>query len=130
MYPNVDFYSGICFRALGIPQNMFTVVFAVARSVGWISQWCEMAGEVPARISRPRQMYVGEGEREFVPVGRRDVGDDDYRDGIGYDNGDTYNTGDDTAETIEDTGDAIPHYSAVESLGKRLLDVHVVMPLS
>lgn len=109
---------------------MFTVVFAVARSVGWISQWCEMAGEVPARISRPRQMYVGEGEREFVPVGRRDVGDDDHGDGIGYDNGDTHNTGDDTTDTIEDTGDAIPHYSAVESLGKRLLDVHVVMPLS
>ena len=59
LYPNVDFYSGICFRALGIPLNMFTVVFAVGRSVGWISQWCEMAGETPARISRPRQMYRG-----------------------------------------------------------------------
>ena len=70
LYPNVDFYSGICFRALGIPLNMFTVVFAVGRSVGWISQWCEMAGETP-RISRPRQMYRGELERRFVPVAER-----------------------------------------------------------
>ena len=57
LYPNVDFYSGICFRALGIPREMFTVIFAVGRSVGWIAQWIEMAGEEVSRISRPRQMY-------------------------------------------------------------------------
>jgi len=79
LYPNVDFYSGICFRALGIPLNMFTVVFAVGRSVGWISQWCEMAGETPARISRPRQMYRGELERRFIPVAERG-GDQDEGD--------------------------------------------------
>ena len=71
LYPNVDFYSGICFRALGIPLNMFTVVFAVGRSIGWSAQWVEMAGENPARISRPRQMYVGESERPFEPPERR-----------------------------------------------------------
>lgn len=111
LYPNVDFYSGICFRALGIPRSMFTVVFAVARSVGWISQWCEMAGEVPARISRPRQMYEGEGERQFVPVGDRGGGVGDM--------GDTGNIG--------DAGDTLP--TGIQP-SKRLLDVKVVMPRS
>lgn len=74
LYPNVDFYSGICFRALGIPRNMFTVIFAVGRSLGWISQWCEMASEPVVRISRPRQMYDGELERAFVPIGERTNG--------------------------------------------------------
>ena len=82
LYPNVDFYSGICFRALGIPLNMFTVVFAVGRSVGWISQWCEMAGETP-RISRPRQMYQGELERRFVPVAERGGDQDVGKEGAG-----------------------------------------------
>lgn len=71
LYPNVDFYSGICFRALGIPLNMFTVVFAVGRSIGWVSQWHEMMSESVARISRPRQMYEGETERPFVPLEAR-----------------------------------------------------------
>jgi len=70
LYPNVDFYSGIILRALSIPQNMFTVIFAVARTVGWIAQWNEMLGE-PHRIGRPRQLYTGETKREFVPVAER-----------------------------------------------------------
>ena len=79
LYPNVDFYSGICFRALGIPREMFTVIFAVGRSVGWISQWIEMAGENVSRISRPRQMYEGALERPFVPISERegDAGDEE-----------------------------------------------------
>ncbi|VAW88257.1 Citrate synthase (si), partial [hydrothermal vent metagenome] len=60
LYPNVDFYSGIIYKALGIPTNMFTVMFAVARTVGWVSQWMEMIGEPGQRIGRPRQMYMGE----------------------------------------------------------------------
>lgn len=56
LYPNVDFFSGIVLRALGVPVSMFTVLFAVARSVGWIVQWKEMSAEVPVRISRPRQV--------------------------------------------------------------------------
>ena len=71
LYPNVDFYSGIVQRALGIPVNMFTVIFAVARTVGWISQWNEMIGETDHKIGRPRQLYVGATKRDFVPVGER-----------------------------------------------------------
>jgi len=72
LYPNVDFYSGICFRALGIPEEMMTVVFAVSRSIGWCAQWDEsMAGGVP-RISRPRQMFMGVAQpRAYVPPHRR-----------------------------------------------------------
>ena len=82
LYPNVDFYSGICFRALGIPREMFTVIFAVGRSVGWIAQWIEMAGEEVSRISRPRQMYEGAPERPFVPLSerRREDGDEETDD--------------------------------------------------
>ena len=82
LYPNVDFYSGICFRALGIPREMFTVIFAVGRSVGWISQWIEMAGENMTRISRPRQMYEGALERPFVPISEREGDDGDEEDPI------------------------------------------------
>ena len=71
LYPNVDFYSGIIFRAMGIPTNLFTVIFAVARTVGWISQWNEMVEDPAQRIGRPRQLYTGETKRKFVPVGRR-----------------------------------------------------------
>ncbi len=70
LYPNVDFYSGICFRALKIPVEMFTVIFAVARSIGWVSQWREMAAE-ETKISRPRQMYMGEMDKRFVSVAER-----------------------------------------------------------
>jgi citrate synthase len=71
LYPNVDFYSGIVLRALGIPSNMFTVIFAVARTVGWISQWNEMIAAGDHKIGRPRQLYLGETKRDFVPVGDR-----------------------------------------------------------
>lgn len=71
LYPNVDFYSGIVLRALGIPVNMFTVIFAVARTVGWISQWNEMIAEPDHKIGRPRQLYRGATKRDFVPMSRR-----------------------------------------------------------
>jgi citrate synthase len=71
LYPNVDFYSGIVQLALGIPVNMFTVIFAVARTVGWISQWNEMVSEPDLKIGRPRQLYLGETKRDYVPVGNR-----------------------------------------------------------
>jgi citrate synthase len=71
LYPNVDFYSGIVLRALGIPVNMFTVIFAVARTVGWISQWNEMMADTNRKIGRPRQLYVGETRRDYVPMGIR-----------------------------------------------------------
>lgn len=70
LYPNVDFYSGIIYRALGIPSEMFTVMFAIGRLPGWIAQWIEMrSGGEP--IGRPRQIYVGENLRSFVPVDKR-----------------------------------------------------------
>merc|ERR1719214_519188 len=59
LYPNVDYYSGILLRAIGIPTSMFTVMFAMARTVGWMSQWNEMVTEGQMRITRPRQIYVG-----------------------------------------------------------------------
>ncbi len=71
LYPNVDFYSGIVLRALGIPVNMFTVIFAVARTVGWISQWNEMMEDADHKIGRPRQLYAGATRRDYVPMGKR-----------------------------------------------------------
>jgi citrate synthase len=71
LYPNVDFYSGIILRALGFPTSMFTVLFAVARTIGWISQWKEMIAEPNQKIGRPRQLYVGEPRRDYVPLGKR-----------------------------------------------------------
>jgi citrate synthase len=71
LYPNVDFYSGIIFRALGFPARMFTVLFAIGRLPGWIANWKEMAEDPGTRISRPRQVYVGEVERSFVPIDQR-----------------------------------------------------------
>ncbi len=71
LYPNVDFYSGLIYRALGIPSNMFTVMFAIARTVGWVAQWMEMIGEENQRIGRPRQLYVGAGQRDYVPMDKR-----------------------------------------------------------
>ena len=71
LYPNVDFYSGIIYRAMGIPTNMFTVMFALGRLPGWISQWKEMTQDPHMRISRPRQIYTGERERPFVPLDQR-----------------------------------------------------------
>lgn len=71
LYPNVDFYSGITLNALGIPTNMFTVIFALARTVGWIAHWIEMLKSPEYRIGRPRQLYTGPTERDFVPVKKR-----------------------------------------------------------
>ena len=71
LYPNVDFYSGIIFKAIGIPEAMFTVLFAVARTVGWVSQWNEMIEDPGQKIGRPRQLYVGETERNFVNIEER-----------------------------------------------------------
>jgi citrate synthase len=65
LYPNVDFYSGIIYRALGIPTNMFTVMFALGRLPGWLSQWKEMSENPQTKIGRPRQIYTGEPERDF-----------------------------------------------------------------
>lgn len=72
LYPNVDFYSGITLSALGIPASMFTVIFALARTSGWISQWSEMISTPGYKIARPRQLYTGSTERAFVPVDKRD----------------------------------------------------------
>lgn len=68
LYPNVDFYSGIILKAVGIPTSMFTVIFAMARTVGWISHWDEMLSQPGQKIGRPRQKYTGELNREFVPL--------------------------------------------------------------
>ena len=71
LYPNVDFYSGIILKAMGIPTSMFTVLFAVARTVGWISQWQEMMEDPTQRIGRPRQVYTGHAQRDYVAMGAR-----------------------------------------------------------
>jgi len=71
LFPNVDFYSGIIFRALGFPQRMFTVLFAMGRLPGWIAHWMEMYNDPDTRIMRPRQIYVGETARDYVPLDKR-----------------------------------------------------------
>jgi citrate synthase len=71
LYPNVDFYSGIVLRALGIPKNMFTVIFALARTIGWVTQWSEMVGDEEQKIGRPRQLYRGAAKRDYIPVEKR-----------------------------------------------------------
>jgi len=71
LYPNVDFYSGLIMRALGIPMNMFTVMFAIGRMPGWIAQWREVAQNPKLKIYRPRQIYTGEPQRNFVPINLR-----------------------------------------------------------
>lgn len=71
LYPNVDFYSGLILRAIGIPYNMFTVLFAIGRIPGWLSHWREMVHGDNFKIARPRQVYRGAGEREYVPIGER-----------------------------------------------------------
>ncbi|MEG3639738.1 citrate synthase [Magnetococcus sp. PR-3] len=71
LFPNVDFYSGIILSAIGIPVNMFTVIFALARTVGWVSQWKEMIEEEGQSIGRPRQLYVGAAQRDYVPLDKR-----------------------------------------------------------
>jgi len=71
LYPNVDFYSGIVYKALGIPVSMFTAIFALARTTGWIAQWKELIGDQEQKIGRPRQLFVGAPKRDFVPMGKR-----------------------------------------------------------
>jgi citrate synthase len=71
LYPNVDFYSGIIYQALGLPMTMFPVMFAIPRTAGWLAQWLEMLDDPEQRIARPRQVYTGAGERNYVPVGER-----------------------------------------------------------
>ena len=71
LYPNVDFYSGIIYRALGLPTSMFTVMFAIARTVGWVSHWREMIVDPDGRIGRPRQLYLGPAARDYVDVDKR-----------------------------------------------------------
>ncbi len=71
LYPNVDFYSGIVYKALGIPVAMFTAIFALARTVGWIAQWNELIGDVDQKIGRPRQLFMGAKRRNFLPVDKR-----------------------------------------------------------
>lgn len=71
LYPNVDFYSGIIFLGMGIPLNMFTVLFAVGRTVGWVSQWNEMMADPKAKIGRPRQLYTGAAKRDYVGINKR-----------------------------------------------------------
>jgi citrate synthase len=71
LYPNVDFYSGIILKAMGFPTSMFTVLFAVARTVGWIAQWTEMIEDPDMKIGRPRQLFTGAPERHYVPIGER-----------------------------------------------------------
>ncbi len=71
LYPNIDFYSGITLKALGFPTNMFTVLFALARTVGWIAQWTEMIKDPHQKIGRPRQLYTGAAQRDYIPVAKR-----------------------------------------------------------
>ena len=71
LYPNIDFYSGITLKALGFPTTMFTVLFAVARTVGWIAQWKEMIEDPSQKISRPRQLYTGATQRDYVTIAQR-----------------------------------------------------------
>jgi citrate synthase len=71
LYPNVDFYSGIIYQAMGFQPEMFTVLFAIPRTVGWLAQWQEMLQDPEQKIARPRQIYIGQEAREFVPIERR-----------------------------------------------------------
>ena len=71
LYPNVDFYSGIILKALGIPTSMYTVMFALARSAGWVAQWLEMMEDPDFKIGRPRQLYMGQKTRDYIPINKR-----------------------------------------------------------
>jgi citrate synthase len=71
LYPNVDFYTGIAYRAMGIPTDMFTVLFALGRLPGWIAHWIEQKNDPSRKIGRPRQLYVGPAQRPFVPMDQR-----------------------------------------------------------
>jgi citrate synthase len=73
LYPNVDFYSGIIYQAMGFDPAMFTVLFAIPRTVGWLAQWQEMIQDPEQKIARPRQIYSGYAERQFIPLEKRGV---------------------------------------------------------
>jgi citrate synthase len=76
LYPNVDFYSGIIYQALGLPVAMFPVMFAIPRTAGWLAQWLELIEDPEQKIARPRQVYTGAGERDYMPIARRKAADD------------------------------------------------------
>jgi citrate synthase len=71
LYPNVDFYSGVIYSALGIPRSMFTVMFAIARTAGWVAHWQEMIADPAMKIGRPRQLYTGPTHRDYVDIAKR-----------------------------------------------------------
>ncbi len=71
LYPNVDFYSGLIYEAMGFPTAMYTVLFAIARTAGWLAQWNEMMGDAEQKIARPRQIYTGSAKRDYIPMGKR-----------------------------------------------------------
>ena len=71
LYPNVDFYSGIIYSAIGIPRSMLTVMFAIARTAGWVAHWQEMVSDPHMRIGRPRQLYTGPAKRDYQPIEKR-----------------------------------------------------------
>ena len=71
LYPNVDFYSGLIYQAMGFPINMFPVLFAIGRTPGWTAQWVEMIDDEDQKIARPRQIYLGSNQRNYVPIDRR-----------------------------------------------------------
>jgi citrate synthase len=71
LYPNVDFYSGLIYQTMGFPVEMFTVLFAIGRTPGWLAQWQEMYLDADTRIARPRQIYIGPGKRSYVPIEMR-----------------------------------------------------------
>jgi citrate synthase len=72
LYPNVDFYSGLIYEALNLPPDMFTVMFAIPRTSGWIAQWLEMVTDPETKIARPRQVYTGAREQSYTPIGERE----------------------------------------------------------
>jgi citrate synthase len=72
LYPNVDFYSGLIYEALQIPTEMFTVIFAIPRTAGWVAQWLEMIDDSEQKIARPRQIYTGARDTDYVPIADRD----------------------------------------------------------
>ena len=72
LYPNVDFYSGLIYQAIGFPVEMFPVLFAIPRTSGWLAQWQEMLGDPEQKIARPRQLYLGPGRRGYLEIGKRD----------------------------------------------------------
>ncbi|HIC77394.1 MAG TPA: citrate (Si)-synthase, partial [Candidatus Dadabacteria bacterium] len=71
LYPNVDFYSGLIYQSMGIPTEMFTVLFAIGRTAGWLAQWKELLSDDEQKIARPRQIYTGYGSRNYIDVSKR-----------------------------------------------------------